>query len=137
MVLEEFLYLDNGYLSRYRHLTQGAHFDHFPWVQHLMQILAIAHLHQVIMRRSVIPAANLHALSHCQGLIPELLRKAKPHLFEADHEFWGHFSGDAPWLVQLRQHTQESLLVDGLHDIVASINLDRQRFARPSRNAIE
>lgn len=137
VVLEEFLDVGNGYLSRYHHLTLGAHFDHFPWVQHLMQILAIAHFHQVIMRRAVMPAANLNTLSHCQGLIPELLRKAKPHLLEADHEFWGHFSGDPPWLVQLRQHTQASLLDDGLHDVVASINQDRQRFARLSRKALE
>lgn len=131
VVLEEFLYLDNGYLSRYHHLTLGAHFDHFPCVQNLMQILAIAYFHKVIMRRSVMPAANLHTLSHCQGLIPELLRKAKPHPLEADHEFWGHFSGDSPWLVKLRLDTDTSLLDDGLHDVVACINLDRQRFARP------
>lgn len=131
VVLEEFLDVGNGYLSRYHHLTLGAHFDHFPCVLHLMQILAIAHFHQVIMRRSVMPAAYLHALSHCQGLIPELLRKAKPHPLEADHEFWGHFSGDSPWLVKLRLDTDTSLLDDGLHEVVACINLDRQRFARP------
>lgn len=137
VVLEEFLDVDNDYLSRYFHLTLGAHFDHLPCVLHLMQILAIARFHRGIMRRAVMPAAYLHTLSHCQGLIPELLRKTKPHPREADHEFWGHFSGDSPWLAQLRQHTEASLLVDGLHDVVASINQDRQRFARPQWNAAE
>ena len=104
---------------------------------HLMQVLALAHFHGTIMRRAVMSAANLHRLSLCQGLIPELLWKAKPHSLEADHEFWGHFSGDSSWLVQLRQDTEASLLKEGLHDVVASINHDRQRFARPQRNATE
>ncbi|MOA48928.1 hypothetical protein D3C78_1717430 [compost metagenome] len=89
------------------------------------------------MRRAVTSAESLHRLSLCQGLIPELLWKAKPHPLEADHEFWGHFSGDSPWLVQLRQNTEASLLQAGLHDVVASINHDRERFARPQRNAAE
>ncbi|GAB3465136.1 hypothetical protein [Azotobacter salinestris] len=137
VVLEEFLDVDDDYLSRYYHLTLGSHFGHPPGVLHLMQMLALAHVHGAIMRRSVMPAASLHTLSHCQGLIPELLRKAKPHPLAADHEFWGHFSGDSPWLVQMRQDTEASLLSDGLHDVVARINQDRQRFARPQRNATE
>ncbi|MCY1310015.1 hypothetical protein D9M70_601660 [compost metagenome] len=89
------------------------------------------------MRRAVMSISNLRRLSLCQGLIPELLWKARPHPLEADHEFWGHFSGDSPALVKLRQDTEASLLKAGLHDVVASINLDRQRFARSQRNAAE
>lgn len=137
VVLEEFFDVDGDYLSRYYHLTQGAHLDHPPSVHHLMQVLALAHFHGAIMRRAVMSTANLHRLSLCQGLIPELLWKAKPHPLEADHEFWGHFSGDSPALVKLRQDAEASLLKAGLHDVVASINLDRQRFARPQRNATE
>lgn len=136
-MLEEFFDVDDGYLSRYYHLTQGSHFDHPPSVLHVMQVLALAHFHGAIMRRAVMSAANLHRLIHCQGLIPELLWKAKRHPLEADHEFWGHFSGDSPWLVQLRQDTEASLLNEGLHDVVAGINHDRQRFARPQRSATE
>lgn len=137
VVLEEFFEVDDGYLSRYYHLTRSARFDHSPSVLHLMQVLALAYVHGAIMRRAVMPVASLYKLSHCQGLIPELLWKTKPHPLEADHEFWGHFSGDSPWLVQLRQDTEGSLLKEGLHDVVASINHDRQRFARPQRNATE
>lgn len=135
VVLEELSELGDDYLSRYYHLTDGAHFDHYPSVLHLMQILALAHLHGAIMRRAVLPKANLLQLSLCQGLIPQLLWKAKPHPLEADHEFWGHFYGDSPWLVQLREDTEASLLRAGLHEVVASINHDRQRFAHPQRNA--
>jgi hypothetical protein len=131
VVLEELSELGDDYLSRYYHLTEGAHFDHYPSVLHLMQILALAHLNGAIMRRAILPKANLLQLSLCQGLIPQLLWKAKPHPLEADHEFWGHFSGDAPWLAQLREDTKASLLQAGLHDVVTSINHDRKRFARP------
>jgi len=39
--------------------------------------------------------------------------------------------------VQLREDAETSLLQAGLHDVVASINHDRKRFARPKRNATE
>lgn len=135
VVLEELSELGDDYLSRYYHLTDGAHFDHYPSVLHLMQILALAHLHGAIMRRAILPPANLRRLSLCQGLIPQLLWKAKPHPLEADHEFWGHFSGNSRWLVQLRQDTNAGLMHEGLDDVVANINHDRQRFAHPQRNA--
>lgn len=131
VVLEELTELGDDYRSHYYHLTQGAHFDHYPSVIHLMQILALAHFHGVNMRRAVLPQANLHRLSLCQGLIPQLLWKAKPHPLEADHEFWDHFSGESPWLAQLREDTETSLLQAGPHDVVTSINHDRKRFARP------
>lgn len=137
VVLEEFFDVGDDYLSRYYHLTEGADFDHPPSVLHLMQVLALAHFHGAIMRRSVMSAASLYKLNHCTGLIPELLSKGRPHPLEADHEFWGHFPGDSSWLAQLRQDTEASLLSEGLHDVVASINHDRQRFARPQRNATE
>lgn len=100
-----------------------------------MQILALAHFHGAIMRRAVLPQAQLRRLSLCQRLIPQLLWKAKPHPLEADHEFWGHFSVDSPWLAQLREDTETSLLQVALHDVVESINHDRQRFAHSQRNA--
>ncbi|WP_418643481.1 hypothetical protein [Stutzerimonas kunmingensis] len=137
VVLEELSELGTDYLSRYYHLTEGARFDHYPSVLHLMQILALAHLNGAIMRRAVLPQAHLRRLILCQGLIPELMWKAKPHLLEADHEFWGHFSGDSPWLVQLREDAETGLQQAGLHDVVASINHDRKRFARAKRNATE
>lgn len=131
VVLEALSELGDGYRSRYYHLTEGAHFDHYPCVLHLMQILALAHFHGVIMRRAVLPQAQLRRLSLCRGLIPQLLWKARPHPLEADHEFWGNLSGDSPWLTQLREDAETSLLQAGLHDVVASINDDRKRFARP------
>jgi hypothetical protein len=134
VVLEELSELGDDYLSRYYHLTQGARFDHYPSVLHLLQILALAHFHGAIMRRAVLPKAQLRRLSLCQGLIPQLLWKAKPHPLEADHEFWGRFSGNAPWIVQLREETEASLLRAGLHAVVESINHDHQRFAHPQRN---
>ncbi len=134
VVLEELDELGDRYRSRYYHLTHGAHFDHLPSVVHLMQVLALAHFQGSMMRRAVLPSANLLRLSLCQGLIPPLLWKAKPHPLEADHEFWGHFSGDSPWLVQLRQRTEASLLAAGLNDVVEGIVHDRHRFARPRSN---
>ena len=135
VVLEELSELGDDYQSHYYHLTEGARFDHYPCLLHLMQILAVAHSHGAIMRRAVLPQVNLRRLSLCQGLIPQLLWKAKPHPLDADHEFWGHFSGDSPWLAQLREDTETSLLHAGLHEVVASIHHDRQRFADPQRNA--
>lgn len=137
VVLEELSEFGGDYLSRYYHLTDGARFYHYPSLLHLMQILALAHFHGAIMRRAILPKANLLRLSLCLGLIPRLLWKAKPHPLEADHEFWGHFSGDSPWLVQLREDAETSLLQAGLHDVVASINHDRKRFAHPQLNATE
>ncbi len=137
LVLEELGELGGHHLSRYYHLTHGAHFDHFPCVLHLMQVLALAHFHGAMMHRAVVSLANLHRISLCQCLLPVPLWKAKPHPLEADHEFWGHFSGDSPWLLQLREDTEASMLAAGLEEVVAGINEDRDRFARPQRNATE
>lgn len=134
VVLEAFINADDSSLRRYYHLTDGAHFDHYPCVLHLMQILALANFHQLIPWRRVMPAGRLFRFGRREGLIPEQLQRCEQHPLHADHEFWAHFSGDSPWLVQLRQHTEASLLQAGLQEVVASINHDRQRFAR-SRQA--
>ena len=131
LVLEVFFEANGSDLSRYYHLTDGAHFDHPPCVLHLMQVLALSHVHGAIMRRVTLSTKDLHALSCCQGLIPEWLGKTKPHPLEADHEFWGHFSGHAPNWVALRNEAEQSLEREGLHEVVAHIQRDRKRFARP------
>lgn len=131
----EMLFGDDDRQSRFYHLGQGAHFDHPPCLLHLMQILAIAHHHSVIMRRAILPPAELRRVSLNQGLIAQWLYKAMPHPLEADHEFWGHFSGDTPWLAQLRQETEDSLIQAGLTEVVSTVQHDRKRFARAKQIA--
>lgn len=92
VLLEELFGDDENQQSRFYHLSQGAHFHHAPCLLHLMQILAIAHHQGVMMRRAILPPANLRQLSLNQGLIAHWLNKTMPHPLEADHEFWGHFS---------------------------------------------
>jgi hypothetical protein len=116
--------------SRFYHLGQGAHFEHPPCLLHLMQILAIAYHHNVIMRRAALPPFGLRLLSLNKGLIADWLSKTKPHPLEADHEFWGHFSGNTPWLTELRQNTEDSLIQAGLAEVVSTVQHDRKRFAR-------
>lgn len=128
-ILEVLVSDEDDRQSRLYHLNQGARFDHQPCLLHLMQILAIAHHHSVIMRRAILPPAELRRMSLNQGLIVQWLYKAMPHPLEADHEFWGHFSGDTPWLAQLRQETEDSLIQAGLAEVVSTIQYDRKRFA--------
>jgi hypothetical protein len=88
VILEELFDTENDYQSRYYHLTNGDHFEHPPCLLHLMQILPITNHHNLMLCRSVLPAASLYQLSHLSGLIPDWLMKTKPHALEADQEFW-------------------------------------------------
>jgi hypothetical protein len=129
VVLEEFgdVELD---VSRFYNLTEGSSFNHQPCLLHLMQLLAIAHCHGVIMRRSTLAVRYLEKLSTNRGFIPDYLARCKPHPLAADHEFWGHFSGNSPWLTQLRAESQSGLLLAGLKDVVETVSKDRVRYAR-------
>ncbi|MCY1287776.1 hypothetical protein D9M68_561410 [compost metagenome] len=131
VVLEQFIENGNNYQSRLYQLSAGAHFDHYPCLLHLMQILAMAHFHGAIMDRSRLAPSELAQLSKNEGLIAGWLNRCKPHRLEADHEFWGHFSGSSHWLEQLRQDAEQSLLMAGLNSVVEKVRQDRKRFARP------
>ncbi|EGH72837.1 hypothetical protein [Pseudomonas syringae] len=117
-------------ISRYYHLMEGARFDHRPGVVHLMELLAIAHCHGIILQRSILPLAKLAQLSNHNGLIPEHLWKCRPNRLAADHEFWGHFSGNGPWLTGLRDEAESNLVKAALPSLVGIVNADRVRFAR-------
>lgn len=123
VILEELFDTEDDYQSRYYHLTNGDHFEHPPCLLHLMQILAIANHHNLMLCRGVLSVASLYQLSHRTGLIPEWLMKTKPHPLEADHEFWELYANNAQWLEQLRR--------SGLPEVVASIERDRKCFVRP------
>lgn len=113
VILEELFDTEDDYQSRYYHLTNGNHFEHPPCLLHLMQILAIANHHNLMLCRSVLPAASLNKLSHLNGLIPDWLIKVKPHSLEADHEFWELYVNNAHWLENLRS--------SGLPEVVDTI----------------
>ncbi|GMQ55550.1 hypothetical protein [Halopseudomonas aestusnigri] len=130
VVLEELFDTVDDSLSRYYFLTAGAAFDHSPCVLHLMQILAIAHHHNVIMRRALVPEKDLWTVSQGEGLIPRCLEKGRGTVLNADHEFWGHFSGETPWLSEMRNLCNKSLLAAGLGAIVETVRRDRIRFQR-------
>lgn len=115
--------------SRFFHLTGGGHFEHPPSLVHLLQVLAIAHYHGTIFRRSQLDSASLYQLSHHQGLIPAWLDLCRPHPLEADHELWPHFSGHSPWLDALRAEAEEGLLSAGLTEVVERLHTDTQRFS--------
>lgn len=125
VILEELFDTEDDYQSRYHHLTNGAHFEHPPCLLHLMQILAIANHHNLMLCRSVLPAASLYQLSHLNGLIPDWLMKTKPHPLEADQEFWELCANNAQWLEELRR--------SGLPEVVESIERDRKCFVRPKQ----
>lgn len=125
VILEELFDTEDDYQSRYYHLTNGDHFEHPPCLLHLMQILAIANHHNLMLCRSVLPAASLYQLSHLSGLIPDWLMKTKPHPLEADQEFWELCANNAQWLEQLRS--------SGLLEVVESIERDRKCFVRPKQ----
>lgn len=123
VILEELFDTEDDYQSRYYHLPNGDHFEHPPCLLHLMQILAIANHHNLMLCRSVLAAASLYQLSHRSGLIPDWLMKTKPHPLEADHEFWELYANNAHWLEQLRR--------SGLAEVVATIERDRKCFTGP------
>lgn len=116
--------------SRFFHLTEGGHFEHYPSLIHLLQVLAIAHYHGAIFQRSQLEASALYQLSHHQGLIPSWLDRCRPHPLAADHELWPHFSGHSPWLDALRAEAEEGLLRAGLTEVVEQLHTDTQRFSR-------
>lgn len=130
VVLQTYGQEDEGDISRYYHLMDGARFDHRPAVVHLMELLAIAHCHGVIMQRSILPAARLCLLSNHQGFIPGHISKCRSNRLAADHEFWGHFSGNDPWLTGLRIETESHLMAAGLRALVDRVRADRVRFSR-------
>ncbi|MDF3935515.1 hypothetical protein [Pseudomonas citronellolis] len=116
--------------SRFFHLTEGGHFEHYPSLIHLLQVLAIAHYHGAIFQRSQLEASALYQLSHHQGLIPSWLDRCRPHPLEADHELWPHFSGHSPWLDALRAEAEEGLLLAGSTEVLERLHDDTQRFSR-------
>lgn len=146
----EINHLSNGYYAlvleqmeedidappRFFHLTEGGHFEHYPSLVHLLQVLAIAYHHGAIMRRSQLNVSDLYKLSHHKGLIPHWLDKSLTHPLAADHELWPHYSGRNPWLDELRQHTEDGLLTAGLACVVELVHADEARFARPSSSVL-
>ncbi|MBA6421459.1 hypothetical protein [Pseudomonas sp. 5Ae-yellow] len=130
IVLEEFFDIADESFSRYYYLSLGAGFDHPPCVLHIMQVMAIAHYHRVIMRRCLLSERELLPLANGVGLIPTLLFKSRNSELNADHEFWSHFSGKPTWLEEQRAMCEASLTAAGLQNVVASVELDRIRFAR-------
>lgn len=132
LIIEHLLDTEEEGVSRFYHLSEGAHFDHGPCLLHLAQVLAIAHFHYLDMRRATLDEASIERLSLHRGLIPDWLSRTNLNELNADHEFWQHFSGSSPWLEQIRQDCELSLVQAGLNEVVLSIRHDRIRFARPS-----
>tara|TARA_R110001592_G_scaffold174036_1_gene412865 strand:+ start:209 stop:964 length:756 start_codon:yes stop_codon:yes gene_type:complete len=130
VVLEEFFEVSDETHSRYYLLSEGAGFDHPPCVLHLIQIMAIAHHHRVIMRRCFLAEKDLHPLVSGEGLIPHWLFKNRGTTLNADHEFWSHFSGKPAWLEERRTECDASLIAAGLRNIVETVQRDRSRFGR-------
>lgn len=120
--------------GRFYHLTEGGHFEHWPSLVHMLQVLAIAHYHGVIPWRSQLDSASLYQLSHHKGLIPHWLDQCRPHPLEADHELWPHFSGHSPWLHELRADAEQGLRRAGLTEVVEQVHVDTQRFSRRPGN---
>ncbi|MEK8081743.1 hypothetical protein [Pseudomonas sp. XK-1] len=121
---------DHSVCRRFYHLTEGGDLKHWPSLIHLLQVLAIAHHHGAIMRRSQLDAASLYQLSHHKGLIPNWLDRCRPHPLEADHELWPHYSGHSPWLDELRADAEQGLRRTGLAEVIETLHHDTQRFSR-------
>lgn len=122
---------DDDSASRFLHLSEGSHCDHYPCLIHLLQVLAIAYYHQSIMWRSTLGINELNELSLNHGLIAQWLERCRSNPLAADHELWPHFSGNSPWLMALRQEAKRGLLAAGLDRIVERLHKDEKCFARP------
>lgn len=118
--------IDNA--SRFYHLGEGAHFEHYPCEIHLVQVQAIAHYHGAIMWRSTLQGHPLNQLSCNIGLVPAWLARRRPHAHAADHELWSHFSGSTPRLTTLRQDAMDGLKAAGLTQITHQISVDQKRY---------
>jgi hypothetical protein len=129
LILEQ-LDEDQSACRRFYHLTEGADLKYWPSLIHLLQVLAIAHHHGAIMRRSQLDAASLYQLSHHKGLIPNWLDRCRPHPLEADHELWPHCSGHSPWLDELRADAEQGLRRAGLTEVIETLHQDTLRFSR-------
>ncbi len=128
---------DHSACRRFYHLTEGGHFEHRPCLIHLLQVLAVAHYHCAVMRRSQLEATSLYQLSHHKGFIPDWLDRCRPHPLEADHEWWPHYSGHYPWLDELRADAEQGLRRAGLSEVIEQLHQDTQRFSRqPSRRQL-
>ena len=125
---------DHSACPRFYHLTEGGHFEHWPSLIHLLQVLAIAHYHGAIMWRSQLDSAALYQLSHHKGLIPNWLQRCRHHPLVADHELWPHFSGHSPWLDELRAEAEQGLRRAGLAEVIEMLHTDTLRFSRPTNN---
>lgn len=121
---------DHSVCRRFYHLTEGGHFEHWPSLIHLLQVLAIAHHHGAIMWRSQLDSASLYQLSHHKGFIPDWLGRCRHHPLGADHELWPHLSGHSPWLDELRAEAEQGLRRARLTEIVEGLQTDTQRFSR-------
>lgn len=123
--------------GRFYHLAEGGHFEHWPSLVHLLQVLAIAHYHGAILWRSQLDSASLYRLSHHKGLIPYWLDRCRPHPLEADHELWPHFSGHSPWLDELRADAEQGLRRAGLTEVIDRLQAGIHRFApRPGNGQL-
>ncbi|MBV2133351.1 hypothetical protein KRX52_11155 [Pseudomonas sp. MAP12] len=129
IVLEErFAELNDQSVSRYYYLTEGANFDHYPCLLHLLQILALAHCHGLIVRGWVMSRKCLHKLDEGEDLLPNLWRINIGQSWHPDDVLWPHMSGCDPRLEKMRKDLDESLVAAGMQLLVDELEADRQRW---------
>ncbi len=128
LVLEVMANDDFDCASRFYHLGEGSHFEHYPCQVHLVQVQAIAHYHGAIMSRSTLRRRALTRLSLNIGIIPYWLAQRRSHIHAADYELWVHFSGQTPELSALRQDAMNGLRAAGLGLVVDKIATDQARY---------
>lgn len=130
-VLEErFAELNDQDVSRYYYLTEGAHFEHYPCIIHLLQILALAHHHRMNVKGWVMPLKRLRKLDEGHDLLPNLWHIDIRRTWHPDDALWPHMSGRNPWLEEARRHLDEALGNAGQQELVAELSADRQRWGK-------
>ncbi|PLK46971.1 hypothetical protein [Uliginosibacterium sp. TH139] len=104
--------LDEGVITRYQRLSEGAHFEHPPCCIDLLATCAVADALSIQLRGLVIPRKQLQRLELGTTLIPEAMHKPidfwqPDNLLYAPHE-------TSPWLQGIKREASEWLLEAGL-----------------------
>lgn len=113
LVLKEFVPgLDDGAIARYRLLSHGSHFEHFPCCVDLLASCAVADALSIRLRGLVVSRRQLQHLEDGKAMIPEAMKRPKAS-WQPD-ALLGHPPKASPWLQHLRQETAGWLRTDEL-----------------------
>lgn len=108
--------LDEGAIARYRLLSDGAHFEHFPCCIDLLASCAVTDALSIKLRGLVVPDKQLRRLENGTMLIPEAMKK--PQGFWHPDDLLDGTRDASRWSQSVRQEAADWLQSDGLASLL-------------------